>query len=90
MHLRLIDGSGFELNITDASTAIKTQLHRITSAYNGRTIKTGSSSVLIVSFYSEGSSKAPANLEMIVMEDKGSYIFSYVLKQDESVCPLVD
>ncbi|PFX16434.1 Scavenger receptor cysteine-rich type 1 protein M130, partial [Stylophora pistillata] len=74
VHLRLIDGSGFELNITDASTAIKTQLHRITSAYNGRTIKTGFSSILIISFYSEGSSKAPANLEMIVMEDQGETV----------------
>ncbi|XP_022809251.1 uncharacterized protein LOC111346215 [Stylophora pistillata] len=71
LHLRTIDGSGFELNITDASTAIKTQLHRITSDYNGRTIKTGSSFNLELSFNSKGGSKASANLEMIIMEDKG-------------------
>ena len=69
MYLRTINGSGFEFNFTDASTA--TQLHRITSDYNGRTFKTGSTSILELSFYSKGSS----NLEMVVMEDQGSYIF---------------
>ena len=76
MYLRIINGSGFELNITDASTDIKTQLHRITSDYNGRTFKTGYTSILELSFYSKGSS----NLEMVVMEDQGSSVSSYVLK----------
>ena len=76
VYLRIINGSGFELNITDASTDIKTQLHRITSDYNGRTFKTGYTSILELSFYSKGSS----NLEMVVMEDQGSSVSSYVLK----------
>ena len=71
MYLRIINGSGFELNFTDASTDIKTRLHSITRDYNGRTFKTGSTSILELSFYSKGSS----NLEMVVMEDQGSYIF---------------
>ena len=71
MYLRIINGSGFELNLTDASTDIKTRLHSITRDYNGRTFKTGSTSILELSFYSKGSS----NLEMVVMEDQGSYIF---------------
>ena len=71
MYLRIINGSGFELNFTDASTDIKTRLHSITSDYNGKTFKTGSTSILELSFYSKGSS----NLEMVVMEDQGSYIF---------------
>ena len=75
VYLRVIHGSGFELNFTDASTAIKTQLHRITSDYSGKTFKTGSTSILELSFYSKGSS----NLEMVVMEDQGSSISSYLL-----------
>ncbi|XP_022805001.1 protein bark beetle-like [Stylophora pistillata] len=71
VHLRKINGSGFELNITDGRAGIKTQLHRITSDYNGKTIKTGSSFILEISFYSKGNSKAPANLEMIIREDQG-------------------
>ena len=76
VYLRIIHGSGFELNFTDASTAIKTRLHRITRDYNGKTFKTGSTSILELSFYSKGSS----NLEMVVMEDQGSSVSSYVLK----------
>ena len=75
MYLRVIHGSGFELNFTDASTAIKTQMYRITSDYSGKTFKTGSTSILELSFYSKGSS----NLEMVVMEDQGSSISSYLL-----------
>ena len=77
MYLRIIHGSGFELNFTDASTAIKTQLHRITSDYNGRTFKTGYTSILELSFYSKGSS----NLEMVVMEDQGSSVSSYLFSK---------
>ena len=77
MYLRIINGSGFELNITDASTDIKTQLHRITSDFNGRTFKTGYTSILELSFYSKGSS----NLEMVVMEDQGSSVSSYLFSK---------
>ena len=76
VYFRIINGSGFELNITDASTDIKTQLYRITSGHNGRTVKTGYTSILELSFYSKGS----FNLEMVVMEDQGSSISSYVFK----------
>ena len=77
MYLRIINGSGFELNITDASTDIKTKLHRITSDFNGRTFKIGYTSILELSFYSKGSS----NLEMVVMEDQGSSVFSYLFSK---------
>ncbi|XP_022801512.1 uncharacterized protein LOC111339184 [Stylophora pistillata] len=71
LYLRLIEGSGFELNITDASTANKTHLYRITNEYNGKAITTIACSILEISFYSKGSPRVPANLEMIVMEDQG-------------------
>ena len=73
MHFRLIKGSGFDLNITDTRTQNEILLNRITDDYNGKTIKTGSSSVLGIYFYSKGSNKVPANLEMIVLEDQGSF-----------------
>ena len=72
MHFRVISGSEFELNVTDGSTQNKTLLSLITDSYNGKTTKTGSSSVLELSFYSKGNSRAPANLEMIIVEDQGN------------------
>ena len=39
--------------------------------YNGKTVKTTSSSVLDISFYSKGNSKVPANLEMVIVEEEG-------------------
>ncbi len=72
MHFRLITGSDFELNVTDGRTENKTLLSTITDEYNGKTIKIGPSSVLELSFYSNGNSKVPANLEMIIVEDQGS------------------
>ena len=82
MYLRTINGSGFEFNFTDASTAIKTQLHRITNDNNGRTFKTGFTFILELSFYSKGSS----NLEMVVMEDQGSYIFLFISLNKTNWC----
>lgn len=72
MHFRSITGSDFELNVTDGSAHNKTLLIQITDEYNGKRMKTGSSSILELSFYSKGNSRVPANLEMIVLEDQGS------------------
>ncbi|XP_078342687.1 protein bark beetle-like [Oculina patagonica] len=72
VHFRLINGSDFELSVTDGRTENKTLLSTITDEYNGKTIKIGPSSVLELSFYSKGNSKVPANLEMIIVEDQGS------------------
>ena len=67
VHFRLISGSEFELNITDGRTSNKTMLSRITNKYNGKTIKSGSYSVLELHFYSKGN----ARLEMIILQDQG-------------------
>ena len=72
MHFRSIAGSEFELNVTAGSAHNNTILIRITDEYNGKTVKTASSSVLDISFYSKGNSKVPANLEMIIVEDQGT------------------
>lgn len=72
MHLRSIVGSEFELNITDGSAHNNNVLIKITDKYNGKTVKTASSCVLEISFYSKGNSKVPANLEMIIVEDQGT------------------
>ena len=72
MHFRSIAGSEFELNVTDGKADNNTILIKITDEYNGKTVKTASSSVLGISFYSKGNSKAPANLEMIIVEDQGT------------------
>ena len=72
MHFRVISGSEFELNVTDGSTQNKTLLSTITDYYSGKTTKTGSSSVLELSFYTKGNSRVPANLEMIIVEDQGN------------------
>ena len=71
-HFRSIAGREFELNVTDERTHNNTILVKITDEYNGKTVKTASSSVLGISFYSKGNSKTPANLEMIIMEDQGT------------------
>jgi len=72
VHFRSIAGSEFELNVTDGSAQNNTLLVKITDKYNGKTVKTASSSVLELSFYSKGNSRAPANLEMIIIEDQGT------------------
>ena len=72
MHFRLIAGSEFELNVTDGSEHNNTVLISITDEYNGSTVKTASSTVLDISFYSKGNSKVPANLEIIIVEDQGT------------------
>ena len=50
-------------------------LSRITSHYNGKTIKTGSSSVLELHYSSRGSVNNPAYLEMIIMDDYGRVLY---------------
>ena len=72
MHFRSIAGSEFELNVTDGRAHNNTILIKITDGYNGKAIKTASSSVLDISFYCKGNTKAPANLEMIIVEDQGT------------------
>ena len=72
MHFRSIAGSEFDLNVTDGSTYNNTLLIRITDEYNGKTVKTTSSSVLEVSFYSKGNSRVPANVEMVIVEEQGT------------------
>lgn len=74
VHFQLISGSGFEFNVTDGSTSNKTLLSRITSDYNGMTIKTSSSSVLELAFYSARNAKTPAILKMIIMKDRGKHL----------------
>ena len=71
MHFRLIAGKEFELNVTDGSA--HSLLINITDEYNGKTVKTASSSVLELSFYSKGNSRVPANLEMFIVEDQGTF-----------------
>ena len=70
-HFRLIAGSDFELNVTDGSKSNKTLLSRITAYYNGKTIKTGSSSVLEISFFSKGSARVTTNVEFVIMGNEG-------------------
>ena len=77
MHFRLINGDGFKLDVIDGSGSNKTTLSRITDDYNGKTITTGSSSVLEFYFSSKRGFSVGANLEMIVVEDKGSYLPFY-------------
>jgi len=72
LHFRSIAGREFELNVTGGTESNSTVLIKITAEYNGQTIKTASSSVLAISFYSKGSSKVPANVEMIIVEDQGT------------------
>ena len=45
-------------------------LSRITSDYNGKTLKTTSSAVLELSFYSKRNAMLP-NIEMIIIEEEG-------------------
>ena len=71
MHFRSIAGTEFELNVTDGSAYNNTLLF-ITDEYNGKTVKTVSSSVLELSFYSKGYSKVPAKLEMFILQDQGT------------------
>lgn len=73
MHFRSIAGSEFELNVTNGSAYNKTLLIKITDEYNGKTVKTAPSSVLELSFYTKGNSRVPANLEMVIVEDQGSW-----------------
>ena len=72
MHFRSIAGSEFELNVTDGNAHNDTLLMNITDEYNGKVVKTASSPVLEVSFYSKGNSTDPAYLEMIIVEDQGT------------------
>ena len=72
VHFRSIAGREFELNVTDRSAHNHTLLINITDEYNGKVVKTASSSVLELSFYSKGTSRDPANLEMIIVEDQGT------------------
>ena len=72
MHFRSIAGREFELNVTDGSAHNNTLLAKITDEYNGETIKSASSPVLELSFYSKGNSRVPTNLEMIIVEDQGT------------------
>jgi len=46
-------------------------LSRITSDYNGKTLKTTSSAVLELSFYSKRNTILP-NIEMIIIEEEGT------------------
>lgn len=46
-------------------------LSRITSDYNGKTLKTTSSAVLELSFYSKRNAILP-NIEMIIIEEEGT------------------
>lgn len=73
MLFRVIAGSAFELNVIDGSTSSKDLLSRIAGAdYDGKTIKTGSSSVLELHYSSQGALIGiPAYLEIIVMDDYG-------------------
>ena len=73
IHFRVIAGSAFEINVIDGSTLSKDLLSRITSDYNGKTIKTGSSSVLELHYSSRGSAKNPAFSEIIIMDDYGTF-----------------
>ena len=72
MYFRSIAGREFELSVTNRSAHSNTLLIKITDEYNGKTVKTASSSVLELSFYSKGNSRVPANLEMIIAEDQGT------------------
>lgn len=57
-------------------------LSRITSDYNGKTLKTTSSAVLELSFYSKRNAILP-NIEMIIIEEEGtdtSYFLVLVYK----------
>ena len=45
-------------------------LSRITSDYNGKTVKTTSAAVLELSFYSKKNATLP-NIEMIIIEEEG-------------------
>lgn len=72
MHFQSIAGREFELNVTDGSAHNDTLLINITDEYNGKVVKTASSSVLEFSFYSKGNSRDPANLRMIIVEDQGT------------------
>ena len=60
----------------DGSTSNKDLLSRITSDYNGKTIRTGSSSILELHYSSKGSVGIPAYLEIIVMDDYGRFFLS--------------
>ena len=59
----------------DGSTSNKDLLSRITSDYNGKTIRTGSSSVLELHYSSKGSVGIPAYLEIIIMDDYGRFFY---------------
>lgn len=86
-HFRLIRGSEFELNITDGSTANKTVLSRITDEYNGKTIKTVSSSVLEVSVLSKANSRILTTLEFIILRDQG---MTFISRQNKAIVYLFD
>ena len=73
IHFRVIAGSAFEVNVIDGSTLSKDLLSRITSDYNGKTIKTGHSSVLELHYSARGSAKNPAFSEIIIMDDYGRF-----------------
>ena len=70
-HFRVIEGSEFEVNVTDGSTPDKTLLSKITSAHNHKMLGTASSSVLEISFFSKDSARVPVRLEIVIMSDGG-------------------
>ena len=67
----MIEGSEFEVNVTDGSTPDKTLLSKITSAHNHKMLGTVSSSVLEISFFSKDSARVPVRLEIVIMSDEG-------------------
>lgn len=79
VHFWTIAGSGFELKVTDEGTGNKTLLGSISSVYNGKTVKTGSSSVLGIDFNSKANARDPANVKMVIIIDQGEYSCQIVI-----------
>lgn len=79
VHFLTIAGSGFELNVTDEGAGNKTLLGSISAVYNGKTVKTRSSSVLEMGFNSEANARDPANVRMVIIIDQGEYFCQIII-----------